>query len=189
MVGTPGSACRSGTSSATPSSSASTTTASCGATRTSAERCATRSTTSSATCPLVMAGGLGLAAARQQAAAGRGHLPGDVLPARRHELGRRRAAVALAAQPERRDRQLAARPSRHRRAPAGGPTATWAMPSVILASAWKDLGFVMVILLAGLQAIDRDALRGGTDRRRRRVAAAALASPSRCSPRRCSSCS
>jgi multiple sugar transport system permease protein len=31
----------------------------------------------------------------------------------------------------------------------------WAMPSVILASAWKDLGFVMVILLAGLQAIDR----------------------------------
>ena len=30
------------------------------------------------------------------------------------------------------------------------------MPSIILASAWKDLGFVMVILLAGLQAIDPD---------------------------------
>lgn len=30
----------------------------------------------------------------------------------------------------------------------------WAMPSIILASAWKDLGFVMVILLAGLQSID-----------------------------------
>jgi multiple sugar transport system permease protein len=30
---------------------------------------------------------------------------------------------------------------------------SWAMPSIILASAWKDLGFVMVILLAGLQAI------------------------------------
>ncbi|GAA4079521.1 carbohydrate ABC transporter permease [Nonomuraea soli] len=30
---------------------------------------------------------------------------------------------------------------------------TWAMPSIILASAWKDLGFVMIILLAGLQAI------------------------------------
>ncbi|HEV7742600.1 MAG TPA: sugar ABC transporter permease [Pseudolysinimonas sp.] len=30
----------------------------------------------------------------------------------------------------------------------------WAMPSIILASAWKDLGFIMVILLAGLQAID-----------------------------------
>jgi len=30
---------------------------------------------------------------------------------------------------------------------------TWAMPSVILASAWKDFGFVMVILLAGLQSI------------------------------------
>lgn len=31
---------------------------------------------------------------------------------------------------------------------------TWAIPSVIVASVWKDLGFVMVILLAGLQAID-----------------------------------
>ncbi len=31
---------------------------------------------------------------------------------------------------------------------------SWAMPSVILASAWKDLGFVMIILLAGLQSID-----------------------------------
>jgi multiple sugar transport system permease protein len=34
----------------------------------------------------------------------------------------------------------------------------WAMPAVILASAWKDLGFVMVILLAGLQAIPGDVL-------------------------------
>ncbi len=32
----------------------------------------------------------------------------------------------------------------------------WAMPSIILASAWKDLGFVMVIFLAGLQAIPND---------------------------------
>ena len=32
----------------------------------------------------------------------------------------------------------------------------WAMPSIIIASAWKDLGFVMVILLAGLQAIPAD---------------------------------
>lgn len=32
----------------------------------------------------------------------------------------------------------------------------WAMPSIILASAWKDLGFVMVILLAGLQSISAD---------------------------------
>lgn len=30
---------------------------------------------------------------------------------------------------------------------------TWAMPSIIIASAWKDIGFVMVILLAGLQSI------------------------------------
>ncbi|WJL94769.1 sugar ABC transporter permease [Microbacterium sp. ET2] len=34
----------------------------------------------------------------------------------------------------------------------------WAMPSIILASAWKDIGFVMVILLAGLQAIDPELL-------------------------------
>ena len=32
----------------------------------------------------------------------------------------------------------------------------WAMPSVIIASAWKDLGFVMVILLAGLQSIPEE---------------------------------
>ncbi len=35
---------------------------------------------------------------------------------------------------------------------------TWALPSIILASAWKDLGFVMVILLAGLQAIPGELL-------------------------------
>ncbi len=29
----------------------------------------------------------------------------------------------------------------------------WAMPSIVVASVWKDVGFVMVILLAGLQAI------------------------------------
>lgn len=34
----------------------------------------------------------------------------------------------------------------------------WAMPSIIIASAWKDLGFVMVILLAGLQAVDPELL-------------------------------
>jgi multiple sugar transport system permease protein len=38
----------------------------------------------------------------------------------------------------------------------------WAMPSVILASAWKDLGFVMVILLAGLQAIPESVYEAAT---------------------------
>ena len=32
----------------------------------------------------------------------------------------------------------------------------WAMSAIILTSVWKDLGFVMVIFLAGLQAIPRD---------------------------------
>lgn len=34
----------------------------------------------------------------------------------------------------------------------------WSLTSVVIASAWKDLGFVMVILLAGLQTIPRDVL-------------------------------
>jgi multiple sugar transport system permease protein len=33
---------------------------------------------------------------------------------------------------------------------------TWAMPAIVLASVWKDLGFVAIILLAGLQAIPAD---------------------------------
>lgn len=32
----------------------------------------------------------------------------------------------------------------------------WAMPAVVLTSVWKDTGFVMVILLAGLQGIPRE---------------------------------
>lgn len=38
----------------------------------------------------------------------------------------------------------------------------WALPSVILSSAWKDLGFVMVILLAGLQTIPQDLYEAAT---------------------------
>ncbi len=33
---------------------------------------------------------------------------------------------------------------------------TWAMPAVILTSVWKDTGFIMVILLAGLQGIPQE---------------------------------
>jgi multiple sugar transport system permease protein len=32
----------------------------------------------------------------------------------------------------------------------------WAMPAIVLTSVWKDLGFVVVIFLAGLQAIPQD---------------------------------
>ncbi len=32
----------------------------------------------------------------------------------------------------------------------------WAMPAIILTSVWKDLGFVMVVFLAGLQSIPHD---------------------------------
>lgn len=34
--------------------------------------------------------------------------------------------------------------------------ARWAMPAIILTSVWKDLGFVLVLFLAGLQAIPQD---------------------------------
>jgi multiple sugar transport system permease protein len=32
----------------------------------------------------------------------------------------------------------------------------WAMPAIILTSVWKDIGFIMVIFLAGLQGISED---------------------------------
>ncbi|WP_336632585.1 MULTISPECIES: carbohydrate ABC transporter permease [unclassified Microbacterium] len=59
----------------------------------------------------------------------------------------------------------------------------WAMPSIILASAWKDVGFVMVILLAGLQTINPDlyeaaALDGAGWWRRLRSITLPLLSPS-----------
>jgi multiple sugar transport system permease protein len=38
----------------------------------------------------------------------------------------------------------------------------WSMPAIILASAWKDLGFVMVILLAGLQAVPEELYEAAT---------------------------
>ena len=110
--------------------------------------------------PLVYVGGLGLALVAQPAAARVAACSGRrLLPARSSRagssspcvwkwllnptnglvntvLGRRRAAAAG----------------------AGGPTPPGRCPSVILSSAWKDLGFVMVILLAGLQAIPPDVL-------------------------------
>ncbi|WP_291379931.1 sugar ABC transporter permease [Demequina sp.] len=38
----------------------------------------------------------------------------------------------------------------------------WSMPSIILASAWKDLGYVMVLLLAGLQTIPTEVQEAAT---------------------------
>jgi multiple sugar transport system permease protein len=37
--------------------------------------------------------------------------------------------------------------------PGWWTSTTWAMPTVIIASVWKDFGYVMLILLAGLQSI------------------------------------
>lgn len=59
----------------------------------------------------------------------------------------------------------------------------WAIPSVIFASVWKDIGYVGVILLAGLQAIPRDVveaaqLDGATRWRQLRSITIPLLSPS-----------
>lgn len=40
--------------------------------------------------------------------------------------------------------------------PGWWTSTTWAMPTVIIASVWKDFGYVMLILLAGLQSIPPD---------------------------------
>ena len=83
-------------------------------------------------------------------------LPLRLLPARGDQLGRGRARVALAAQPADGRRQQRRSASSGIQGPGWWTDPAWAMPSVILASAWKDLGFVMVILLAGLQAIPEE---------------------------------
>ena len=137
------------------SGSGSTTTATCSPTRDAPASSCTRSTTSSATCRSSTSAGW-RSRSRSTSSCAVAPAARRLLPARRHELGRRGARLAVAAQPRQRRRQHGARRRRHRRGPAGGPTRAWAMPSIILASAWKDLGFVMVILLAGLQSITRD---------------------------------
>lgn len=71
----------------------------------------------------------------------------------------------------------------HVKGPGWWTSRTWAMPSVILASVWKDLGFVMVILLAGLQAIpdtlyEAATLDGASARQRHRSITLPLLTPS-----------
>ena len=72
------------------------------------------------------------------------------------------------------------------RGPAGGRRRPGRCRRSILASAWKDLGFVMVILLAGLQSIPESLYEAATIDGATRGSGCA-ASPSRCSRRRCSS--
>jgi multiple sugar transport system permease protein len=67
--------------------------------------------------------------------------------------------------------------------PGWWTSADWAMPAIVLASVWKDIGYVAVILLAGLQAIPRDvkeaaALDGAGGWRRLRSITIPLLSPS-----------
>jgi multiple sugar transport system permease protein len=59
----------------------------------------------------------------------------------------------------------------------------WAMPAIVFASVWKDVGYVAVILLAGLQAIPREVVEaalidGASPWRRLRKITIPLLSPS-----------
>ena len=48
---------------------------------------------------------------------------------------------------------------------------TWAMPSVIMMSIWKNVGYSIVLYLAALQGVPEELLRGRDDRRREHLAA------------------
>lgn len=59
---------------------------------------------------------------------------------------------------------------------------TWAMPAIIMTSVWKDIGFVMVMFLAGLQGVpveyqDAAAIDGASDWQRFRTITLPLLSP------------
>ena len=65
-----------------------------------------------------------------------------------------------------------------------------AMPSIIAMAAWRNLGFAMIVFLAGLQTIPAQLYEAAVDRRRRALAGVPPRDAARCSARRsCSSSS
>ena len=54
----------------------------------------------------------------------------------------------------------------------------WAMPAVIIVGTWRDMGYYMLLFLAGLQTVPARAARGRPGRRRQRLAA--VLATSRC---------
>ena len=136
-----------------------------------------------------MVGGLGLAAAREPRAARASpfframyFLPG------RHQLGRRRAAVEVAAQPERRRRQLGCSAT----VGIDGP-GWWTSTALGDAVGHPRLGVEGPRLRHGHPARraagdPREPLRGGHASTAPARGGGCAASPSRCSRRRCSSC-
>ncbi len=42
------------------------------------------------------------------------------------------------------------------------------MPAVVIVSTWRDMGYYMILFLAGLQTVPRELLRGGAHGRRER---------------------
>ncbi len=64
---------------------------------------------------------------------------------------------------------------------------TLALPSLVVMAAWRNLGTLMIIFLAGLQTIPAEVTRGRPGRRCRLPGAGSVISPCRCCDPRCSS--
>ncbi|MCH9276667.1 sugar ABC transporter permease [Bifidobacterium amazonense] len=56
-------------------------------------------------------------------------------------------------------------------APAWMGSTKWAMVAVIIVATWREVGYFMILILAGLQTIPRRTVRGRIHRRRERLAA------------------
>ena len=55
--------------------------------------------------------------------------------------------------------------------PGWTSSSDWAMPAVIITSVWRDMGYYMMLFLAGLQTIPVEYYEAAARRRRQRVAA------------------
>ena len=152
-------------------SSGSTTTPSCSRTRCSARPPRTPRSTSCSACRSRWCSRWPPRSGSTRITRLRGLLPGRLLPAGRDQHRRRRGRVAVPAAARRRPDQHGARLGRHRRARLARTPRRWAMPSLIVMAAWRNLGTLMVIFLAGLQTVPQGPARGGRGRRRQRLAA------------------
>ena len=114
----------------------------------------------------------GAGAGDEQRACAASPVPGHLLHPGDYVVGGGRHDVAMALQHRlRADQYRAEAASACPTIPWLSSTA-WAMPAVIIMAIWKNLGYNMVIYLAGLQGIPAHLLRGGRHRWRRRLASA-----------------
>ena len=63
--------------------------------------------------------------------------------------------------------------------PGWTTSADWSMPAVIIVGTWRDMGYYMLLFLAGLQTIPAQLYEAARDRRRERLAAVPARDPAR----------